>query len=113
MATPVLNYISEPEYLEAERKAFEKHEWYKGELYAMSGASIIQQVIFSNIFEELTSKLKGKNCTPYGSDLRILIPSNIMYTNVETIWEYIFVDTTSNAVEKFIRNNDNSWQLTE
>ncbi len=47
MATPVLNYISEQDYLEAERKAFEKHEYYKGEIFAMSGASLRHNKIFS------------------------------------------------------------------
>ncbi|MCW3089298.1 MAG: hypothetical protein JWP81_367 [Ferruginibacter sp.] len=80
MATPVLNYISEQDYLEAERKAFEKHEYYKGEIFAMSGASFAHNKIFSNLFGELAGKLKGKSCKPYGSDLRIHIPANTLYT---------------------------------
>ena len=161
MATPVLNYISEQEYLEAERKAFEKHEYYKGEIFAMSGASFNHNKIFSKIFVDLGSKLKGKNCNPFGSDLRIQIPANSLYTypdisiicgeiestddkfdtavnpaviieilspstrdydkgskftlyrDIETLKEYILVDSTNISVEKFIRNADNSWQLTE
>ncbi len=80
MATPVLNYISGQDYLEAERKAFEKHEYYKGEIFAMSGASFPHNKVFSKLFGALAWKLKGKRCTPYGSDLRIHIPSNTLYT---------------------------------
>lgn len=33
------NYISQEEYLERERNAVIKHEYYDGEIFAMSGAS--------------------------------------------------------------------------
>src|SRR6187551_2708637 len=80
MATPVLNYISEQDYLEAERKAFEKHEYYNGEIFDMSSASLRHNKLFSNLFGSIASELKGKRCTPYGSDLRIHIPLNTLYT---------------------------------
>lgn len=80
MSTPVLKYISEEDYLEAESKAFEKHEYYKGEIFAMSGALLPHNEIFSNIFVELGRQSKGKSCKPYGSDLRIHIPANSLYT---------------------------------
>ena len=74
------NYISPEEYLEAERAAVEKHEYYQGEVFAMSGASLRHNRIFSNLFTDIGSKLKGKDCQPYGSDLRIHIPKNTLYT---------------------------------
>ncbi len=161
MATPLLNYINEQDYLEAERKAFEKHAYYRGEIFAMSGASLPHNQIFSNLFIGVGSKLKGKSCRPYGSDLSIHIPLNSFYTypdisiicgdvattndkfdtatnpsviieilskstkdydkgtkftlyrDIGTLKEYILVDSTNISVEKFIRNADNSWQLTE
>ena len=161
MATPVLNYITEQEYLEAERKAFEKHEYYKGEIFAMSGVQLPHNVIFSNLFVGLGSQLKGKNCRPYGSDLRIRIPINTLYTypyisiicgevettdksfdtatnpsviieilststrdydkdskftlyrDIQTLKEYLRVDSTGISVEKFSKQQDNSWVLTE
>jgi Uma2 family endonuclease len=74
------NYVSQEAYLEAEREALEKHEYYKGEVFAMSGASKEHNRIFTNFFGELSYKLKGKGCLPYGSDLRIHIPKNTLYT---------------------------------
>jgi Uma2 family endonuclease len=74
------NYISAEEYLEMERVAKEKHEYYQGEVFAMSGASLKHNEIFSNLFGEIAYKLKGKSCKPYGSDLRIHIPKNTLYT---------------------------------
>jgi Uma2 family endonuclease len=68
------------EYLDYENASAEKHEYYKGEIFAMSGASDRHNVIFSNFFGELAHRLKGKNCRPYGSDMRIHIPENSLYT---------------------------------
>ena len=74
------NYISPEEYLTEERAALDKHEYYQGEVFAMSGASLKHNVIFSNLFTDIGNKLKGKGCRPYGSDLRIHIPKNTLYT---------------------------------
>jgi Uma2 family endonuclease len=68
------------EYLEMENNALEKHEYYKGEIFAMSGASARHNVISSNIFIALGISLKGKNCRPYGSDMRVNIPENTLFT---------------------------------
>lgn len=74
------NYVSPEAYLEAEREASEKHEYYRGEIFAMSGASARHNRIFTNLFIDIGVKLKGNNCLPYGSDLRIHIPKNTLYT---------------------------------
>jgi Uma2 family endonuclease len=77
------------EYLEFEKSATEKHEYYLGEIFdmsghgellAMSGASNRHNKIFSNLFGGLCIKLKGKLCQPYGSDMRIHIPENTLFT---------------------------------
>ncbi|MBX2965782.1 MAG: Uma2 family endonuclease [Cyclobacteriaceae bacterium] len=68
------------EYLEFEKENPEKHEFFKGEISAMPGASPRHNVIFSNLFGELITKLKGSRCKPYGSDLRIYIPENTLFT---------------------------------
>ena len=77
---PKYNYISEQDYLVTERAALEKHEYYQGEVFAMSGASLKHNRIAVNTLTDLANKLKGKSCQPYGSDLRIHIPKNTLYT---------------------------------
>ncbi len=74
------HHIAAEDYLTSERSSFEKHEYYKGEVFAMNGASIPHNIVFSNVFGILSSKLKGKKCKPFGSDLRIHIPQNSLYT---------------------------------
>ena len=81
--------FTEQEYLEFEKSSNERHEYYQGEIFrmhghgdllAMSGAGNRHNIIFSNLFSELSAKLKGKSCQPYGPDLRINIPENTLYT---------------------------------
>jgi Uma2 family endonuclease len=80
MGLPEINYITPEEYLEMESTALDKHEYYQGKIYAMSGASIPHNMIASNMMYLLKSKLKGAGCKPFGSDLRIHIPINSLYT---------------------------------
>lgn len=81
--------FTEQEYLEIEKAASERHEFYKGEIFqlyghgellAMSGAGNRHNIIFSNLFTGLGIRLRGKSCQPYGPDLRINIPENTLYT---------------------------------
>ena len=65
--------ISIKEYLEMENDAPEKHEYYQGEVFAMSGAKIPHIVITGNIFAALKQKLKSKPCQPFVNDMRIHI----------------------------------------
>ena len=161
MGKPEIKYITQEEYLTSERLAKEKHEYFEGEIFAMSGASIPHNIIFKNTFIDLGVKLKGKGCQPFGSDLRIFIPENTLYTypdisiicgevettddkfdtatnptviieilskstggydkgdkfalyrSITSFKEYILIDSRRVLVEKYTRNNDNSWQLTE
>lgn len=68
------------EYLEIEQEADDKHEYFRGEIFAMAGASPKHNIIFRNLFRELAYALKGKPCQPYGSDQRIHIPKNGLFT---------------------------------
>lgn len=81
---PVAEYqpkgLSIEEYLVMERQSDTKHEYYRGEVFAMSGAGPRHNILFSNLFGELAFKLKGKKCRPYGSDMRVHIPENTLFT---------------------------------
>ena len=68
------------EYLQFEKTSSEKHEYFKGEIFAMAGAGPRHNLIFSNLFGDLAYKLKGKTCRPFGSDFRVHIPENTLFT---------------------------------
>lgn len=73
------NYSVE-EYLAMEKSSLEKHEYFQGEIFAMSGASNRHNVIFKNLMGHLFIQLRGKSCQPYGSDMRVHIPQNTLFT---------------------------------
>ena len=77
------------EYLEFEKAATERHEYYQGEIFrmqghgdllAMSGAANRHNIIFSNLFGMLCIKLQGRSCRPFGPDMRLNIPENTLFT---------------------------------
>lgn len=72
--------ISIAEYLENEGGNIEKHEYYRGEVFAMAGANMVHNHISSNLIAGLGHRLKGKPCKPFGSDTRVHIPSNTLFT---------------------------------
>jgi len=67
-------------YLEMENAADEKSEYYKGEIFAMSGAKVPHNTVATSLLVTLGQKLKGKKCKPFNSDQRIHIPSNTLFT---------------------------------
>lgn len=71
------------EYLEMENTSIEKHEYYKGEIFAMSGAKVPHNTIAGNLYAALHIKLRGKKCKPYNSDQRIHIASNTLFTYLD------------------------------
>ncbi len=161
MGQAELKYITQQDYLASERLATQKHEYFQGEIFAMSGARIAHNKISINCIVDIANKLKGKKCQPFGSDLRIHVQKNTLYTypdisiicgeietlddtfdtatnpaviieilsastrdydkggkftlyrEIDSLQEYILIDSENVMVEKFIRNQDGSWQLTE
>lgn len=156
------NYINEEEYLESERAALDKHEYYRGKIFAMSEIPLRHNFIFTNVLGLLAPLLKSRACFPYGSDFRLHIPKNTLYTypditivcgelkmkddgekdnllnpsviieilskstrkydrglkftlykDIDSFSEYILIDSMAVSVEQFIRNDDNSWHLSE
>jgi len=72
--------LSIEEYLEMENASSEKHEYYKGEVFAISGAKVTHNIITKNLLISLAIKLKRKSRQPFGSDQRIHIEANILFT---------------------------------
>lgn len=72
--------ISEKTYLGEERKALNKSEYYKGEVFAMAGASKEHNKIVASIISAIGQQLNGKNCSFFPSDLRVHNNENTLYT---------------------------------
>jgi Uma2 family endonuclease len=80
--TAIPKYYSQEEYLDIERRALHKSEYYQGEIFAMAGASLNHNRIVSNTIFAIRDSLrkKGKTCEVFPSNLRIHIPQNTLYT---------------------------------
>lgn len=68
------------EYLALERETHEKHEFYKGELFAMAGGSPNHTTICMNISSELHQRLLPKGCRAFNSEMKIAVQAFDLYT---------------------------------
>lgn len=73
------NYVTPEEYLQEERKATEKHEYFDGQVLAMSGASIEHNSINANLIIHIGAHLKGKNCKILPSGMRVSTSADDAY----------------------------------
>ncbi|CAK0756856.1 Uma2 family endonuclease [Gammaproteobacteria bacterium] len=69
--------VSRAEYLRAEEASSDKHEFYRGETFAMVGGTFRHAKIGLNISSYLHAILRGKPCQPMNSDMRISTPSGL------------------------------------
>lgn len=76
---PKYNFISPKEYLEMERASDEKHEYFDGHIYLMSGASLKHAKVAVNLVGKLFAFLEGKECSVLSENMRVTTPSNDSY----------------------------------
>ncbi|MDW8291337.1 MAG: Uma2 family endonuclease, partial [Armatimonadota bacterium] len=72
-------YVSEVEYLQAERQASVKSEYLAGQVFAMAGASRAHNRIVFNLGGLLYTALQGRECEAYLGDMRVKIPQASAY----------------------------------
>jgi len=80
---PTKRYTVE-EYLDLETTARYKSQFYRGEIFAMAGASLRHNRIVGNLVRELGNKLSGTSCEVLPSDLLIQCPTDL-YTYADAI----------------------------
>lgn len=85
MSTALKPRLTEAEYLARERKAECKSEFYRGEMFAMAGASREHNLISLNISGEARNALKGRSCETYQSDMRVKVSPTGLYTYPDVV----------------------------
>ena len=80
MQPQAIPYLTEEEYLEFERNSEIKHEYFDGEIFAMSGASRKHNLIVANVIFSLMSQVRQRPCRVYPSDMRLKIETTKLYT---------------------------------
>lgn len=71
LAISQTHYLTEQEYLEAEKLSDLKHEYFDGEIFAMAGTSKNHQLLTGNVFAEIRNHLKGTPCLTFSSDIKV------------------------------------------
>ncbi len=71
--------LSAAEYLERERVAETKSEFFDGEMFAMTGASRNHNLIAGNIFAGIHGQLRKAKCEVYASDMRVKVEATGLY----------------------------------
>lgn len=83
MNAPARLTMSFDRYIEWEKTQERKHELVGGVITLMAGGTAAHNAISVNLIVALTSRLRGKPCRPYGSDMKVLIPAgNVRYPDV-------------------------------
>jgi Uma2 family endonuclease len=72
--------LTEAEYLETERAAEFKSEFFDGEMFAMAGGTAQHSLIATNLAAAFQNHLRNHSCTAYNADLRIKIEATGLYT---------------------------------
>jgi Uma2 family endonuclease len=67
-------------FLELERAAEEKHEYWHGEVFAMADGSPAHSLVISNIQIALGMRLAGKRCYVFNSDLQVIVRAGELVT---------------------------------
>jgi Uma2 family endonuclease len=70
-------HITPEQYLTMERQAEFKSEYFAGEIFAMAGGSKEHNRISGNVFGLLWSQLRGRQCTPYNSDMKVRVAGEL------------------------------------
>ncbi len=78
-------YLSPEEYLALERQAETKSEYFDGEVYAMTGASVAHNQIVANVVSTLNNRFKGGPCRVFASDMRVKVSQTELYTYPDVV----------------------------
>lgn len=71
--------LTPEEYLEFERKSEIKHEYFNGEIFAMSGAKRNHCLINGNLGGLLWNHFKNKHFESYLNKMRVFVPQTRLY----------------------------------
>jgi Uma2 family endonuclease len=101
MATHPKTFLTPEQYLEIERKAEFKSEYYQGEMFLMSGAREPHNLIVVNLAAELRQQLRKRPCRTYVNDMRVRVKATGLYTYPDVVavcGEPEFLDETRDTL---------------
>jgi Uma2 family endonuclease len=85
VSTQPKTFITPEQYLEIERAAEFKSEYYQGEMFAMAGAVYGHNVLVVNVTSEIAQQLRKRPCNVFSNDMRVFIPATGLYTYPDVV----------------------------
>jgi len=80
MSTQPTRYLTPQQYLEIERAAEFRSEYFNGVMYNMSGGSWRHDRITGDVFRLLGQQLRGRECSVVSSSFRLQVSPDGIYT---------------------------------
>ena len=77
MLSAIRHALTREQYLELDVGSEQRHEYYRGEIFAMTGGTFNHASISGNIFSALKNKLSDSPCQPINGDMRIHTPAGL------------------------------------
>lgn len=85
MSVAVKPKYTPQEYLDIERKAERKSEYFEGEIFALAGASRQHVLIVGNVVTSFNVQLKNRPCQVYSTDMKVKVLGSGLYTYPDII----------------------------
>jgi Uma2 family endonuclease len=78
-------FLTPEQYLEIERLAERKSEYFNGEMFLMAGAKEAHNLLVANLVREIGQQLRSRPCRVYPSDMRVRVSATGLYTYPDVI----------------------------
>jgi len=85
VSTQSKTLITPEQYLEIERRAEYKSEYFQGEMFAMAGATWLHNVVVGNVEFQLRLQLRQRPCEVLSKDMRVRITATELYTYPDVV----------------------------
>lgn len=85
MSTAEKRRLTPAEYLAIEVASEGRHEFYDGEMFAMSGGSYWHNLVKDNLAHAIRNQLAGPGCTVLTSDQRVKVDATGLYTYPDVV----------------------------
>jgi Uma2 family endonuclease len=86
MSTQAKIFLTPEKYLEIERQAERKSEYWQGEMIAMAGAGESHNLLVMNIAAQIHSQLRTRDCRTYSNDMRVRVSATLWSAAFRNSW---------------------------
>ena len=85
MSTAPKSIITPDEYLRLERKSEVRSQYFRGEMFAITGASRAHNVICANVLSSVHRQFDDRPTEVYQSDMRVKVRASGLYTYPDVV----------------------------